>query len=125
MWTLALSLMEGIAMSVLSFFVIYIGMKMEGEFERLSVRDDLLSWIACCSPCCTILVMGMNDLICNHNVVAFLAIMSFVAPIIIADQFSKKKKEVEKAQNRINELEQIIRRQDKEISEMKTRNGRL
>ena len=51
--------------------------------------------------------------------------MSFVAPIIIADQFSKKKKEVEKAQNRINELEQIIRRQDKEISEMKTRNGRL
>ena len=121
MWTLALSLMEGIAMSVLIFFVIYIGMKMEGEFERLSVRDDLLSWIACC----TILVMGMNDLICNHNVVAFLAIMSFVAPIIIADQFSKKKKEVEKAQNRINELEQIIRRQDKEISEMKTRNGRL
>ena len=125
MWTLALSLMEGIAMSVLIFFVIYIGMKMEGEFERLSVRDDLLSWIACCSPCCTILVMGMNDLICNHNVVAFLAIMSLVAPIIIADQFSKKKKEVEKAQNRINELEQIIRRQDKEISEMKTRNGRL
>ena len=118
MWTLALSLMEGIAMSVLIFFVIYIGMKMEGEFERLSVRDDLLSWIACCSPCCTILVMGMNDLICNHNVVA-------LAPIIIADQFSKKKKEVEKAQNRINELEQIIRRQDKEISEMKTRNGRL
>ena len=110
MWTLALSLMEGIAMSVLIFFVIYIGMKMEGEFERLSVRDDLLSWIACCSPCCTILVMGMNDLICNHNVVAFLAIMSFVAPIIIADQFSKKKKEVEKAQNRINEFVDKIKK---------------